>query len=237
MKTKQTLALAAGALIAFNGARAQNLLVNGGFEERRPSRPTAGGLYGWTHTGNVSVHRSYELNGQAATLVTPDSSVPGNRHFAVMSGANGSGDSALTQNPALPGSFHLPVILSFEYDLLAEDTAANQNREQQGSTLSLSIGGDTVFSQTYDGPTLNAQGEAGQTGWQDITLHLTSAEVADIEANGLEFTFDVDQSDSHGFDFAAAIDNVSLSVPDSGSTLLFLGALAPALAFVKRKLS
>src|SRR5581483_782448 len=188
---------------------------------------------------NVSVHRSYELNGEAATLVTPDSTVTGNHHFAVMSGANGSGDSTLTQNPVLPADFHQPVTLSFEYDLLAENTAANQRREEQGSTLSLSIGGDTVFTQTYDGPPLDAEGEAGQTGWQQVSLQLTTAEFDDIEANGLQFDFSVDQSNSRGFDFAAAIDNVSLTgtAPDGSTTLLLLGGTVPALAWCKRKLT
>ena len=227
---KSALAVMIPSLFMFANARAdlQNLIVNGGF---------TAGLAGWSATPNVSVVNSYDALGP---VVNPSVTPPGLPFFAVMS-PSGADDSALGQNPSVPSDFRRPAVLSFEFDLVGLDTATLQRNEEQGPTLSLSIGGDPVFSETYadaGGPTLKTKGASGQTGWQTVTMDLTTAEVQDIRANGVQFAFVVDQADSENFDFAAAIDNVALiaTVPDSSSTVLLLGGILAGIGFAKRRM-
>ena len=55
--------------VSLGAAHGQNLISNGGFEQKNAKKPTDGGLFDWDHTGNVGVFSTYELNGLAPTMV------------------------------------------------------------------------------------------------------------------------------------------------------------------------
>jgi hypothetical protein len=217
-----------------------NLIKNGGFE--------TGSLMDWT-TGTIPAGGIVEVDTTYDTLgpVVNPNPTDGGRYFAVMS-PDGEHDSVLSQDPAIPAGFSQPVTLSFEYDLIAKALAANESAADQDATLKVTIGGDSVFSETFaeaGGPSLSTLDASGQTGWQTESIPLTTTEFNDIRSDGLDLKFSVDEVAGglalplgSGFDLAAAIDNVELnytSAPDSTSTALLLGGVLSAICFVKRK--
>ncbi|MGD0815871.1 MAG: VPDSG-CTERM sorting domain-containing protein [Verrucomicrobiota bacterium] len=175
-------------------------------------------------------------------MVRPNTT-DGGSYMAVMSPL-GEENSTLTQNPAVPAGFFQPVTLSFEFDLVAKANEANESPAVQGSTLNLSIGGISVFSETFaeaGGTSLSRADASGQTGWQTERIALSAAEINAIKTSGVDLEFKVDQSIqvANEYDFAAAIDNVALdyTAPDSSSTALLLLGVVSGICFVKRKIA
>lgn len=231
---KYIIVIAAQTFFVLTGAQAQgdpNLILNGGFE--------TGSLTDWTKApqpGIVDVDKTYDSLGPVVNPI-PTS---GGTYFAVLSplGAEGSG---LSQDPAIPAGFSQPVTLSFDYDLIGKALEAGETVAQQDATLNVEIGGVSVFDKTYagaGGPALSTLDASGQSGWQTATITLTTAEFDDIETHGVDLDFSVVHLGALEFDFAAAIDNVSLdytgtSVPDASSTALLLGGTLSAICAVK----
>jgi hypothetical protein len=167
-----------------------------------------------------------------------------NEFFKSLLGEEGS---ALSEDPAIPAGFSQPVTLSFDYDLIGKALKAHETAAQQDATLTVDIGVSRlpVFEKTYadaGGPALSTLDASGQSGWQTATITLTTGEFDYIKTDGVDLDFSVVHLSALEFDFAAAIDNVSLdytaaSVPDASSTALLLGGTLSAICFIKRKMA
>jgi len=215
-----------------------NLIQNGGFE--------TGSLTDWTtdiNPGIVVVDTTYDALGP---VVNPNPT-DGGSHFAVMS-PEGEEDTTLSQNPAIPAGFSQPVTLSFNYDLIAKALAANETAAEQDATLNVTMGGVSVFSETYaeaGGHLFSTMDATGQTGWETESITLTTEEFNDIETHGVNLKFSVDevsgdQQPGRKFDLAATIDDVELNyttVPEPAPAALLLGGVLSTLCFAKRQMA
>jgi hypothetical protein len=232
---KNMIVMVAQCVFVLGSAQAQgdpNLIQNSGFETGSLTAWTAGG------PGDVNVVTSYDTLGPNVTPNPTD----GGSYFAIMS-PDGERDTTLSQNPAIPAGLSQPVVLSFEYDLIAKALHGMEMPTAQDATLDVTIGGLSVFSETYadaGGPALSMMDASGQSGWQTENLTLTPTEFNAIESSGVDLDFSVNESNTNLFVLAAAIDNVELNytaapVPDPSSTALLLGGVLSAICIIKRK--
>jgi hypothetical protein len=235
---KYIIAIVAQTFFVLTCAQAQgdpNIIQNGGFE--------TGNLTDWTKgptSGIVDVDKTYDTLGPVVNPIP----TTGGTYFAVLS-PQGIEAASLLQDHAVPAGFSGPVTISFDYDLIGKALEGGETAAKQMVSLDLEIGVARipVFAKTYTGaggPALTTAGASGQTGWQTATITLSPSEV-DYLNNGVDLEFsEVRSDDPVFFDFAAAIDNVSLdytaaAVPDASSTALLLGGALSAICFVKRK--
>jgi hypothetical protein len=221
--------LAAAFALSFSGARADELIVNGGFE--------TGDFTGWS-TANGGSGAWFVTSGNSAPDSGEPTVGPASGNYYAVTGQGGPGSHSLWQDFTVGAGQTVNVSFDmFDNDFsdagplggngnLNYSDGANQHVEVD----ILDSTGSTILDNLFYGSTP----AAGPNPYQAYSFNISSA----VAAGGTyELRFaEVDNQffNSMGVDNVSVTDSAS-SVPDATSTLMCLGAALPVLAGLRRR--